>query len=64
MVLFAIQVPVYGAAILVVRNPYRALIAEWNRVSSKENLSNITGSNVHVMSALGEERFGKWIYTN
>ena len=58
MTLLSMQVPVYGAAILVVRNPYRAFIAEWNRLYSKAHALNVTGGNVHV-SVLGEENFSK-----
>ena len=32
--LLYVQSPGYGAAILVVRNPFDALIAEWNREKS------------------------------
>lgn len=44
------QNPSYGAAILVVRNPGDALVAEWNRLMSK---------NDGHTSQLGREAFGE-----
>ena len=49
--------PIYGAAILLIRNPRDALIAEWHRERTNR-VSNGTNSN-HVMH-VGKEYFGKF----
>ena len=51
------SMPIYGAAILLIRNPRDALIAEWHRERTNR-VSNGTNSN-HVMH-VGKEYFGKF----
>ena len=50
---------VYGSAILIVRNPFNALVSEWTRESAKfippENKTNS-----HVNQALGRMYFGEY----
>ena len=49
----------YGAAILLVRDPRAALVAEWNREKSKRLVSqNVSNHFAHV----GQEYFGKQDY--
>lgn len=50
--------PVYGGAILLVRNPRRAMIAEWHRERSKRQV-NSTVSNHYLY--VGKEYFGELI---
>ena len=48
----------YGAAILLVRDPRGALVAEWNRERSARSVSpNISSHYKYV----GEENFSKWL---
>ena len=47
------DVPIYSAAILIVRNPFDALVAEWNREMT-ENLSD------NHINHVGIEYFSKW----
>ena len=53
-----LQVPAYGSVILIIRNPYRALIAEWNRLNAATHMAHTNGSNKHIGST-GQEQFGK-----
>lgn len=47
----------YGAALLLVRDPRGALVAEWNRERSKRMVSqNVSNHFIYV----GQEYFGKW----
>lgn len=48
--------PLYGAAVLLVRDPKSALVAEWHREKSKRQ-TNATSSNHYL--AVGEEYFSK-----
>ena len=48
--------PVYGAAILIVRNPFNALVAEWTRESFKFLVNKSKGSK-HTSQPLGPEYF-------
>ena len=50
--------PVYDAAIFVVRDPYKAAVAEWNREKSRKFAANQTGS-MHVKYISYPELFGK-----
>ena len=50
--------PVFGAAILLVRDPKSALVAEWHRERSKR-LTNATTSNHYLV--VGEQYFSKCI---
>ena len=45
----------YGSAILLVRNPRDALIAEWNREKSKKQVSKNVSNH---FSYVGQEFFG------
>ena len=51
------RTPIFGAAILLVRDPKSALVAEWHRERTKRQ-TNATSSN-HYLSA-GEEFFSKF----
>ena len=48
--------PIYGAAILLVRDPKSALVAEWHRERTKRQ-TNATSSNHYLLA--GEEYFSK-----
>ena len=48
----------YGAAILLVRDPRGALVAEWNRERSARSVTPNTSSHY---TYVGEEYFGKWL---
>lgn len=50
------KVPVFGAAVLLIRNPRNALIAEWHRERTKRQSNrNISNHFLYV----GEEFFGR-----
>lgn len=51
--------PVFGAAIVLIRNPRNAMVAEWHREKSKRQ-SNVSVSN-HFLY-VGEEHFGKFLH--
>ena len=51
------HVPVYGAAILLVRDPMSALVSEWHRERTKRQ-TNATSSNHYL--TVGEEYFRKY----
>ena len=53
--------PVYDTAIFIVRDPYKAAIAEWNREKSRKFASNQTGS-AHVNYINRHELFGKVVH--
>ena len=56
---FSLERVPYGAAILLVRDPRGALVAEWNREKSKKMMSqNVSNHFAHV----GQEYFGKQDY--
>ena len=48
----------YGSAILLVRDPRRALIAEWNRERSKRQVSETVSNH---FTYVGPEYFGKCV---
>lgn len=50
--------PQFDKAIFLIRNPFRANIAEWNRQMSKKYASNQTGSS-HVKYVSSKAFFGK-----
>ncbi len=52
----------YGSAVFVVRNPFKALVAEWNRIVANGFNSHTVFLDTHVKQA-GEEWFGKLIYS-
>ena len=50
----------YGSAVLLIRNPVQAVIAEWNRIMTiemKKNGTQTNGSHINVVSAA---IFGRW----
>ena len=53
-----LQVPAYGSVILIIRNPYGALIVEWNRLNAVTYMAHTNSSNKHIGST-GQEQFGK-----
>ena len=53
-----VGIPIYGAAILLVRDPKTALVAEWHRQRTRSQ-SNTTFSS-HFLT-VGEEYFSKYI---
>ena len=55
---FSLTRPPYGAAILLVRDPRGALVAEWNRERSARSVTPNTSSHY---TYVGEEYFGKWL---
>ena len=53
------KAPVFGAALVLIRNPRNAMIAEWNRERTKRK-SNVNVSN-HILF-VGREYFGKIVF--
>ena len=53
--------PPFDKAIFLIRNPFRANIAEWNRQMSKKYALNQTGSS-HVKYVSSKAFFGEWSY--
>ena len=53
------RAPIFGAAILLVRDPKSALVAEWHRERTKRQ-TNASSSN-HYLS-VGKEFFSKFFY--
>lgn len=53
----------FGSAILLVRDPFKALVAEWNRKVSNEFRERTTILDSHVTAA-GEEWFGKLLISS
>ena len=51
---------VFGLAIFLVRNPFRALVAEWNRKVANNFRSRTVNFDTHIKNA-GEEWFGECI---
>lgn len=49
---------IYGSAILLVRNPFDAFVAEWNRKVANKFRSHTTEMDSHIKAA-GREWFGK-----
>lgn len=52
--------PIFGAAIVVVRNPLDALVAEWNRKQSFRLQNRPRNETVHV-GYVGKEQFSEFI---
>ena len=55
----------YGSAVLVIRNPFDALVAEWNREKSRKTpleIGNNTNASSHI-SYVGREFFGELTIT-
>ena len=52
--------PVFDKAIFLIRDPFQAHIAEWNREISEKHAPNQTGSN-HVKYVTNKTFFGKYL---
>ena len=50
----------YGSAVLLIRNPVQALIAEWNRIMTLEMKKNGTQTNGSHINVVSEAIFGRW----
>ena len=48
--------PVYSSAIFIIRNPFHAIVAEWNR------LITVNQSNNHILS-VGESYFSEYVFS-
>ena len=57
--------PKFGAAILLLRNPYHAMVAEWNRkncLKSSKDIDVVLDSHYSIVTHTGivdEQHFGK-----
>ena len=50
----------YGSAVLLIRNPVQAVIAEWNRIMTLEMKKNGTQTNGSHINVVSEAIFGRW----
>ena len=56
---FILQIsPKYGSAILLIRNPFDALVAEWNRLQGQK-IKDPSQNGSHHVKYVGREYFGE-----